>query len=149
MAPPLVRQHLPGAKHKTLAGKAGEGGKDEKAAGEKKGQTLRGSSWARLLSRVFKVDVGRCQCGGELRVIAAICNPDEARRYLRHAGLASEPPARAPPSYESVVLEFDTADPAVETVSDLTPDLTTDLTPDLTTDLTTDLATQAADPGWD
>ena len=85
MAPPLVRQHLPGAKHKTLAGKAGEGGKDEKAAGEKKGQTLRGSSWARLLSRVFKVDVGRCQCGGELRVIAAICNPDEVRRYLRQA----------------------------------------------------------------
>ena len=38
--------------------------------------------------------------------------------------------------------EFDnTADPAVETVSDLTPGLTTDLA--------TDLATQAADPGWD
>ena len=100
---------------------------------DKKGSTLRGSSWARLLSRVFKVDVGRCQCGGELRVIAAICNPDEARRYLRYAGLASEPPARAPPSYESVMLEFDTADPAREAVSDLTPDL----------------ATQAADPGWD
>ena len=34
--------------------------------------------------------------------------------------------------------EFDnTADPAVETVSDLTPGLTPDL------------ATQAADPGWD
>ena len=59
-------------------------------------------------------------------------------RYLRHAGLAGEPPARAPPSYESVMLEFDnTADPAVETVSDLTPGLTPDL------------ATQAADPGWD
>ena len=71
-------------------------------------------------------------------MIAAICNPDEARRYLRHAGLASEPPARAPPSYESVVLEFDnTADPAREAVSDLTPDVTPDL------------ATQAADPGWD
>ena len=71
-------------------------------------------------------------------MIAAICNPDEARRYLRHAGLAGEPPARAPPSYESVMLEFDnTADPAVETVSDLTPGLTPDL------------ATQAADPGWD
>ena len=123
------------------AGEAGEAGKDEKAASDKKGSTLRGSSWARLLSRVFKVDVGRCQCGGELRVIAAICNPDEARRYLRYAGLASEPPARAPPSYESVMLEFDTADPAREAVSDLTPGLTPDVTPDL--------ATQAADPGWD
>ena len=80
--------------------------------------------------------------GGELRVIAAICKPDEARRYLRYAGLAGEPPARASPSYESVMLEFDnTADPAVETVSDLTPGLTPDLA--------TDLATQAADPGWD
>ena len=71
-------------------------------------------------------------------MIAAICKRDEARRYLRYAGLASEPPARAPPSYESVVLEFDnTADPAREAVSDLTPDVTPDL------------ATQAADPGWD
>ena len=127
------------ARHKQCAEiKAGKASNDEDAAGEKKGQTLRGSSWARLLSRVFKVDVGRCQCGGELRVIAAICNPYEARRYLRHAGLAGEPPARAPPSYESVMLEFDnTADPAVETGSGLTPDVTPDL------------ATQAADPGWD
>ena len=55
-----------------------------------------------------------------------------------YAGLASEPPARAPPSYESVVLEFDnTADPAREAVSDLTPDVTPDL------------ATQAAEPSWD
>ena len=130
------------ARHKQCAeikaGKAGEGGKDEEAAGVKKGSTLQGSSWARLLSRVFKVDVGRCQWWGELRVMAAICKPDEARRYLRYAGLASEPPARAPPRCESVMLEFDTtADPAVEKVSDLMPDLTTDL------------ATQAADPGWD
>ena len=58
--------------------------------------------------------------------------------YLNYAGLAGEPPARASPSYESVMPEFDnTADPAVETVSDLTPGLTPDL------------ATQAADPGWD
>ena len=83
------------------------------------------------------MDVRRCQCGGELRVISAICNPDEARRYLRYAGLPCETPARAPPRCESVMLEFDTADPAVDPVSDLT------------TDLTTDLATQAADPGWD
>ena len=35
----------------------------------------------------FRVDVGRCQCGGELRVMAAICKPDEARCCLRYAGL--------------------------------------------------------------
>ncbi len=33
------------------------------------------------------------------------------------------PSPRAPPSYESVVLEFDTADPAVDPVSDLTAHL--------------------------
>ena len=38
--------------------------KDEEAEGEKKGSTLRGASWARLLSRVFKVDVLKFECGG-------------------------------------------------------------------------------------
>ena len=56
----------------------------------------------------------------------------KARRFGGRVG--REPPARAPLSYESVMLEFDnTADPAVEVVSDLTPDL----------------ATQATDSGWD
>ena len=69
--------------------------------------------------------------------MAAIRKPDEACRYLRYAGLASEPPARAPPRCESVMLEFDTGDPAVETVSGLIPGLTPGLT------------TQAANPSWD
>ena len=59
------------ARHKQCAEiEAGEGGKDEEAAGDKKDSTLQGPSWARLLSR-------------------------------------------APPRCESVMLEFDTADPAV------------------------------------
>ncbi|MEY4630998.1 MAG: hypothetical protein RIQ81_1118 [Pseudomonadota bacterium] len=68
---------------------------------------LQGSSWAKLLSRVFNINITRCPCGGELRAVAAICAPDEARRYLRHVGLPSDPPARAPPHYEPVVMEFD------------------------------------------
>lgn len=52
---------------------------------------LQGSSWARLLSCVFNIDITRCPCGRELRAVAAICDPDEARRYLRHVGLASDP----------------------------------------------------------
>ena len=56
-------------------------------------------------------------------MIAAICKPDEARRYLRHGGLAWEPPPGTPPRFESVMLDFFTADPAVETVSDLTTHL--------------------------
>ena len=111
--------------------------KDEEATGDKKCSTLQGSSWARLLSRIFKVDVRRCQCGDELRVIAAISKPDEARPYLRYAGLPCEPPARAPPRCESAMLEFEAADPTVDPVSGLTPDLTTEI------------SAQAADPGWD
>ena len=44
---------------------------------------------------------------------SAICDPDEARRYLRHVGLPSDPPARAPPHYMPVVMVFD-AGPAVD-----------------------------------
>jgi hypothetical protein len=50
--------------------------------------------WARLLRRVFDIDLEHCpQCGGELRVIAAIEEPAVIVRILTHLGL----PARAPP----------------------------------------------------
>jgi len=56
------------------------------------------SLWARLLSQVFKVDVTKCdRCGGGMEVAAAICDPDQARRYLRHVGEDYDPPPRAPP----------------------------------------------------
>ena len=32
-------------------------------------------SWARLLKRVFDIDVERCVCGGKLKIIAAIEEP--------------------------------------------------------------------------
>lgn len=78
---------------------------------------LQGSSWARLLSRVFNIDISRCLCGGELRAVAAICDPDKAHRYLRHVGLSVDRPARAPPQYKPVVMEFD-AGPAVDAHTD-------------------------------
>jgi hypothetical protein len=49
--------------------------------------------------------------------VAAICDPDEARRYLRHVGLPSDPPARAPPHYKPVIMDFD-AGPAVDASTD-------------------------------
>ena len=50
--------------------------------------------WARLLKRVFAIDLEHCpQCGGEFRIIAAIEEPAVIVRILRHLGL----PARAPP----------------------------------------------------
>ena len=67
------------------------------------------------------------------------------KRELKKSTLCSNFPDRGGKNASKCLiskLEFDnTADPAVETVSDLTPGLTPDLA--------TDLATQAADPGWD
>ena len=49
--------------------------------------------WARLLKRVFGIDLEHCpQCGGELKIIAAIEEPAVIVRILTHLGL----PARAP-----------------------------------------------------
>ncbi|MGH8523174.1 MAG: hypothetical protein ACREXY_02845 [Gammaproteobacteria bacterium] len=51
-------------------------------------------SWARLLKRVFDVDIEQCsQCGGTLKIIAAIEDPTVIAKILTHLGL----PARAPP----------------------------------------------------
>ena len=50
--------------------------------------------WAALLKRVFEIDALRCpRCGSTMRLIAAIEDPDIARRILDCLNL----PARAPP----------------------------------------------------
>jgi hypothetical protein len=38
-------------------------------------------SWARLLKRVFDLDVERCGCGGKLKIIAAIEEPAVIWRF--------------------------------------------------------------------
>ncbi len=49
-------------------------------------------SWA--LKRVFDIDIEHCpHCGGTLKIIAAIENPDVTAKILTHLGLS----ARAPP----------------------------------------------------
>jgi hypothetical protein len=52
--------------------------------------------WARLLQRVFDIDVERCECGGELKILAAIEEPAVIERILTHLGLSAQPPPRAP-----------------------------------------------------
>jgi hypothetical protein len=50
--------------------------------------------WARLLKRVFQIDLEHCpNCGGELKIIAAILAAPVIERILTHLGLQ----ARAPP----------------------------------------------------
>jgi len=53
-------------------------------------------SWARLLKRVFDIDVERCACGGKLKIIAAIEAPALIERILTHLGLSAQPPPRTP-----------------------------------------------------
>jgi len=54
-------------------------------------------SWARLLKRVFDIDIKRCpNCGGALKIIAAIEDPPVIVKILSHLGLPSRAPPRAP-----------------------------------------------------
>ena len=55
-------------------------------------ENFKKSSWARLLSKVFGVDVLKCACGSELKPVSAILKGDEIKRYLRHLGLDADPP---------------------------------------------------------
>ncbi len=53
--------------------------------------------WARLLKRVFGIDIEHCpNCGGELKIIAAILERAVIERILTHLGLQARAPPRAP-----------------------------------------------------
>jgi hypothetical protein len=53
-------------------------------------------SWARLLKRVFDIEMQHCpNCGaGELKIIAAILERPVIERILAHLGLDPQPPPR-------------------------------------------------------
>jgi hypothetical protein len=55
-------------------------------------------SWARLLKRVFALDMARCPWyqRGALRIIAAIMQGEVIRKIFRHLKLAVDPPPIAP-----------------------------------------------------
>ena len=53
--------------------------------------------WARLLKRVFDIDLEHCpQCGGDLKIIAAIEEPAVIVKILTHLGLPARAPLRIP-----------------------------------------------------
>ena len=65
-------------------------------------------TWARLLKRVFNIDVEICaECGGKAKVIGAIEDPVVVRKILAHLGLPTKPPvilaarSRGPPPSQS------------------------------------------------
>ena len=45
-------------------------------------------TWAQRLKRVFAIDIEKCQkCGGPVRIIASIEDPDVIQKILKHLGL--------------------------------------------------------------
>jgi len=61
-------------------------------------------TWAERLKRVFKIDVSTCSpCGGEVKIIACIEDPEIIEKILTHLDDKSDAPAnhlpksRAPP----------------------------------------------------
>jgi len=54
-------------------------------------------SWVWLLKRVFEIDLEHCpNCGGELKIIAAILEAEVIERIPTHLGLQARAPPRAP-----------------------------------------------------
>src|SRR6266545_4906423 len=66
-------------------------------------------SWARLLQRVFDLDMATCPVcrRGSLRIIAAITQESVITRILRHLKLASVPPPIAPARGRQALFAFD------------------------------------------
>jgi hypothetical protein len=80
---------VPGRRKRKVSLKPGGAEKSEKSQ-------VTSGSWARLLKRVFAIDVSRCpRCKSELEIIAAVLDPKQIARYLKHTGMPAAPPARA------------------------------------------------------
>ena len=66
-------------------------------------------SWAQRLKRVFAIDIESCpECGGKLRVIACIEDPQLIARILGHVRARDEAAGtevRAPPGCEEGLLK--------------------------------------------
>jgi len=65
-------------------------------------------SWARLLGRVFDLDMATCPfCRrGSLRIIAAMTQESVITRILRHLKLASVPPPIAPARFRQATFDW-------------------------------------------
>jgi hypothetical protein len=69
--------------------------------------------WAALMKRTWALDVKKCErCGGRLRVLATITDPETIRKMLDHLHVRSSPLPRAPardPIWEQRRFEYDAA----------------------------------------
>jgi hypothetical protein len=68
-------------------------------------------SWAQRLKRVFNIDISLCPlCGGRLRVIQDVTDPDLIRKILTHIQKQAPPPrpparANAHPTHTDLFIE--------------------------------------------
>ena len=68
-------------------------------------------SWAKLLKRVFEIDLEHCpNCGGELEIIAAILEQPVIEKILMHLGLQARAPPRAPARGQALAKRPDDSD---------------------------------------
>ena len=60
---------------------------------KKESQLLKNSSWAKLLARVFQIDISKChECGKERKIISSIKDPQVIHKILTYCGLDPIPP---------------------------------------------------------
>jgi hypothetical protein len=77
---------------------------DENGVQGKKGRNY---SWARLMARVFELDVLRCpRCGERMRIMAAIDSPEAIAKILACLGLPIRPPPLTPAEPDPESLSF-------------------------------------------
>ena len=60
-------------------------------------------SWARLLKRVFNIDIESCACDGKLKFVAVLEQAEVIEKILTHLGLSPQPPQIAPARLAYVV----------------------------------------------
>ena len=62
-----------------------------------KSPSLKKGCWAKLLARVFDIDISKCiHCNGKMKIISSIKDPPVIKRILTHLGLSPIPPPLAP-----------------------------------------------------
>jgi hypothetical protein len=69
--------------------------------------SFKNSNWSKMLAKVFKIHVTKCQhCKGYMVIRAAITKRSEVGRHLKHFRLELESPATVPPRYREEPFEF-------------------------------------------
>ncbi len=116
----LTRYHGVLAPHSALRAQVTPAGRGQKTggSGSERSPAERhcAMTWAQRLKRVFRIDIERCErCGGKVRIIASIADPQVIGRILSHlepteqargspADLATAHRARGPPGQGQIDL---------------------------------------------